>query len=79
MTKALNETGHPIYFSMCEWGESFPWLWAQSVGNSWRITPDITSNWYSIMAILDVNAFLGDYASPGAWNDPDVQIFFFIF
>ena len=31
MTAALNATGRPILFSMCEWGVSSPWLYAQTV------------------------------------------------
>ncbi len=29
MRDALNKTGRPILFSMCEWGVADPWLWAQ--------------------------------------------------
>lgn len=42
MTNALNATGRPILYSMCNWGEDFPWKWAQTVANSWRISGDIT-------------------------------------
>lgn len=31
MSAALNATGRPILFSMCEWGVSSPWLYAQTV------------------------------------------------
>jgi len=31
MSTALNATGRPILFSMCDWGVSSPWLYAQSV------------------------------------------------
>lgn len=26
---------------MCNWGEDYPWMWAQSMANSWRISGDI--------------------------------------
>ena len=41
MRDALNATGWPIFFSMCEWGVDQPWNWATNLGNSWRTTADI--------------------------------------
>ena len=41
MSTALNATGRPILYSMCNWGEDYPWKWAQTVANSWRISGDI--------------------------------------
>ncbi len=40
MRDALNATGRPILFSMCEWGVDNPATWAPNVGNSWRTTGD---------------------------------------
>lgn len=31
-----------MYFSMCEWGKTFPNNWGYKVGDSWRILNDIT-------------------------------------
>ena len=31
MRDALNKTGRPILFSMCNWGAGDPWNWAQQV------------------------------------------------
>ena len=31
MRDALNNTGRPILFSMCEWGVSSPWLYGSGV------------------------------------------------
>jgi Alpha galactosidase A len=31
MRDALNATGRPILFSLCEWGVADPWLWAPAV------------------------------------------------
>ena len=31
MRDALNKTGRPIFFSLCEWGVADPWLWAPKV------------------------------------------------
>ena len=38
MRDALNATGRPIFYSLCEWGVQEPWLWARDVGNAWRTT-----------------------------------------
>ena len=35
MRDALNKTGKPILYSLCEWGVADPWLWAPKVG--WRV------------------------------------------
>jgi alpha-galactosidase len=79
MREALNHTGRPIVFSLCEWGTAKPWLWAAGVGNLWRTTGDITDQWngkkdYSngVMTIVDLNEPLWPYATPGHWNDPDM-------
>eukprot|EP01112_Ceratiomyxa_fruticulosa_P000547 TRINITY_DN10497_c0_g1_i1.p1 TRINITY_DN10497_c0_g1~~TRINITY_DN10497_c0_g1_i1.p1 ORF type:complete len:356 (-),score=53.73 TRINITY_DN10497_c0_g1_i1:703-1695(-) len=72
MRDALNKTGRPIYFSMCEWGVNDPATWAPEVGNSWRTTQDIQPTWIHILNNLDLNADLYPYAGPGGWNDPDM-------
>lgn len=41
MSDALNKTGRPIYYSLCNWGEDSPWHWASAIANSWRISGDI--------------------------------------
>lgn len=45
MRDALNATGRPIFYSLCEWGVDDPALWAGEVGNSWRTTDDINDSW----------------------------------
>jgi len=79
MSDALRASGRPVLFSMCEWGNAKPWLWAAKVGNLWRTTGDITARWegkhgYSlgITTIVDFNEPLWPYAGPGHWNDPDM-------
>lgn len=72
MHDALNQTGHPIFFSLCEWGFQDPATWAAPVGNSWRTTKDIRPTWSSITTLLDINNKWYDYAGPGGWNDPDM-------
>jgi len=70
MRDALNATGRPIFFSMCEWGVDDPATWAPAVGNSWRTTPDISDSWASMTSRADLNEPLYLYAGPGGWNDP---------
>jgi hypothetical protein len=72
MRDALNASGRPIFFSMCEWGVDNPATWAGPVGNSWRTTGDISDNWSSMISRVDQNAPLYPYAGQGAWNDPDM-------
>jgi alpha-galactosidase len=80
MRDALAKSGRPIVFSLCEWGSTQPWLWAENVGNLWRSTGDIQDKWDSgkkndglgVVQILDLNNGLASYAGPGHWNDPDM-------
>lgn len=72
MHEALNATGRPIYYGLCEWGAQDPATWAKPVGNSWRTTGDIHANWKSIMGVIDANDRWHDRAGPGGWNDPDM-------
>jgi alpha-galactosidase len=80
MGRALRASGRPIVFSICEWGSTKPWLWAQGIGQLWRTTGDIQDCWdcgkswggMGVVHIIDLNAELHPYAGPGHWNDPDM-------
>jgi alpha-galactosidase len=75
MGEALRATGRPIFYSLCEWGENKPWLWARdpAIGaSSWRTTGDISDNYASMLKIFKENVVLDAYAGPGHWNDPDM-------
>jgi alpha-galactosidase len=80
MRNALAATGRPIVLSLCEWGSTKPWLWAGTVGNMWRSTPDIQDCWSckkdwggnGVMEIVDQLAPIYSYAGPGHWNDADM-------
>ena len=72
MQKALNETGWPIFYSMCEWGVDSPATWAPAVGNSWRTTGDIRDDWSTMINRADLNDIWWKYAAPHGWNDPDM-------
>ncbi|WP_445525931.1 NPCBM/NEW2 domain-containing protein [Streptomyces cyslabdanicus] len=72
MRDALEATGRPIVYSICEWGQNKPWEWASDIGHLWRTTDDISDNWGSMLSILKQNLPLAPYAGPGHWNDPDM-------
>ncbi|MEU0392618.1 NPCBM/NEW2 domain-containing protein [Streptomyces sp. NPDC006208] len=72
MADALEATGRPIVYSICEWGENQPWKWAGEYGHAWRTTGDISDTWSSMINIARANQSLAPYAGPGAWNDPDM-------
>ena len=80
MSRALAASGRPIVFSICEWGSTKPWLWAQGVGQLWRATGDIQACWdcgtswggMGVTHIIDQVEDLYPYAGPGHWNDPDM-------
>ena len=80
MSQALRASGRPIVFSICEWGSSKPWTWAQGVGHLWRATGDIQDCWdcgkgwggMGVTHIVDIMQDLHPYSGPGHWNDPDM-------
>jgi alpha-galactosidase len=80
MSRALRDAGRPIVFSLCEWGSTKPWTWAQGVGQLWRATGDIQDCWdcnkgwggMGVVHIIDLMENLYPYAGPGHWNDPDM-------
>ncbi|CAF0819373.1 unnamed protein product [Didymodactylos carnosus] len=72
MRDALNKTGRPIFYSMCEWGQYLPSLWAPQIGNSWRTTGDINDRWSSMLINIDITNLFAEAAAPGGWNDPDM-------
>ena len=73
MHKALQATGRPIYFSLCQYGWDSVWKWGPTVGgNSWRTTDDIEDSYMSMSNIGFAQAGLSKYAAPGHWNDPDM-------
>jgi len=72
MRDALYKAGHPVVFSICEWGSTKPWTWAKDVGHLWRTTGDIRDSWGSMIHLVDLEKDLSKYAGPGHWNDPDM-------
>ncbi|KAJ7514176.1 hypothetical protein O6H91_23G031700 [Diphasiastrum complanatum] len=72
MGEALNKTGRPILYSICEWGTETPALWAPKYGNSWRTSRDAKDRWKRVKLLADDNNIWAAYAGPGGWNDPDM-------
>lgn len=76
MRDALHAAGRPVVFSLCEWGQSKPWIWAKDVGHLWRTNGDISACWAckrgGVKNLLDLQVGLEEFAGPGHWNDPDM-------
>ena len=75
MRDALHRAGRPIVFSLCEWGSTKPWLWADTVGHLWRTTGDIQDRFakgHGVLKIFDEQAPIRQYNKPNSWNDPDM-------
>jgi alpha-galactosidase len=73
MGEALQATGRPIVYSLCQYGRSDVWKWGPDVGgNLWRTTGDIRDSWDSMARIGFGQDELAPWARPGHWNDPDM-------
>ncbi|GES61195.1 glycoside hydrolase family 27 protein [Aspergillus terreus] len=88
MQKALAASGRQILYAICNWGEDKPWIWGPSVGNSWRITGDISDHFNtaystcpvpnsggyqcSVTQIMSMQATISSYSAKGGWNDLDM-------
>ncbi|TAM69552.1 MAG: glycoside hydrolase family 27 protein [Microbacteriaceae bacterium] len=72
MAQALQATGRPIVYSICEWGWRDAPSWAPAISNMWRTTRDIADSYASMLSIVKHNATLASAAHPGAFNDPDM-------
>ncbi|MBK9579854.1 MAG: NPCBM/NEW2 domain-containing protein [Fibrobacteres bacterium] len=77
MGKAIAASGRQMVYSVCAWQTQ---EWMAAVGNLWRSTDDITSEWLgvnnvygrAIMTNLDGNADKFIFTRPGAFSDPDM-------
>ena len=75
MYDALKRAGHPIVYSLCQYGMEQVWEWGASVGgNLWRTTDDISDNYESMCFIGFGQNGLQKFAGPGHWNDPDMLV-----
>lgn len=73
MGEALQHSGRPIVYSLCQYGLTDVWTWgAKSGGNLWRTTGDIRDTWDSMDKIGFSQIAISRYTRPGHWNDPDM-------
>jgi alpha-galactosidase len=73
MRDALRNTGRPIVYSLCQYGDDAVWEWGTSVGgNLWRTTGDISDKYARMAEIGFGQAGLARFAGSGHWNDPDM-------
>ncbi|KAI8911061.1 alpha-galactosidase-like protein [Gorgonomyces haynaldii] len=82
MGDALKNAGRPIFFSLCSWGLENVWEWGQTIGDSWRISGDITDyfetvpnpdgNQQSVLQILETIAPIADFSGDNGFNDADM-------
>jgi alpha-galactosidase len=75
MRAALDKVPRDIVFSFCQYGMGDVWTWgAETGGNCWRTTGDITDTWRSMSGIGFGQNGHEKYAGPGHWNDPDMLV-----
>ncbi|MCU1257397.1 MAG: Alpha-galactosidase [Bryobacterales bacterium] len=73
MGDALQASGRPIVYSLCQYGRADVWKWGPDVGgNAWRTTDDIRDTWDSMSKIGFSQDELAPWAKPGHFNDPDM-------
>ncbi|KAF2497658.1 glycoside hydrolase family 27 protein [Lophium mytilinum] len=83
MRDALKTSGREIFCSLCQWGHQFPWYWADLVGQSYRMSGDITSIYSdtgkdcpvtgcSVLTIIRKMRELSRFQKKGAWADMDM-------
>lgn len=80
VAKAIQKTGRPMVFSICNQGGREYWQWAPFLGNSWRVGPDIDhtpkqkTQWEGVLYELGLAASHPEAAGPGHWNDADMML-----
>ena len=75
MRAALDKVPRDIVYSLCQYGMSNVWRWADHPdvrANCWRTHGDIDDNWGSLWDIIQSESGHAAYAGPGHWNDPDM-------
>jgi alpha-galactosidase len=73
MGEALEKTGRPIVYALCQYGRAGVEQWGNQVGaNLWRTTFDIRDQYDSMAQIGFAQSDLAAFAGPGHWNDPDM-------
>ena len=75
MHDAIEKTGRPMVYSLCQYGLESVWRWGASVGgNMWRTTGDLDYNYGRVAEVGFLQDGLERFAGPGHWNDPDMLL-----
>ncbi|KAI1746086.1 glycoside hydrolase family 27 protein [Xylaria scruposa] len=72
MRDALQAQNRTILYSLCSWGTAGVEQWGNETGNSWRMSDDISPEWDSVTAILNMNSFIVNDADFWGRPDPDM-------
>jgi hypothetical protein len=75
LKQAIQDSAHSqkeIVFSACEHGRNQPWLWAPEFTQAYRISPDITNDWESVIMCYDQVIRVSSYSKEGSFADPDM-------
>src|SRR5437667_3176155 len=49
-----------------------PWAWGPVTAHQWRVSPDISDDWGTMIGIFDRNFAHAAATAPGTYNDPDM-------
>ncbi|KFZ20203.1 hypothetical protein V502_03269, partial [Pseudogymnoascus sp. VKM F-4520 (FW-2644)] len=74
MRDALESSGRPIFYSLCNWGRDSVLTWGADVGNSWRMSVDNWGGWADVVRIASQAAPIASYSTPYGFNDLDMMI-----
>jgi len=74
MRDYLQQTGKPIFYSLCNWGRDSVWTWGAATGNSWRMSVDNWGGWSDVVRIGSAAGPIAQYSKPGGFNDLDMMI-----
>lgn len=77
MAQAIRNTGRPMAFYICSWGNEQPWEWAQGVAQMWRSDYDISLEknhvaWNRVVSNFESNTAHAVLSGPESWNDADM-------
>jgi alpha-galactosidase len=77
MAQAIHNTGRPMIFYLCAWGNEEPWEWAQGKAQMWRTEFDISLEknhveWLRLVRNFESNTVHSVLSGPESWNDADM-------
>ncbi len=77
MAEAIKNTGRPMIFYLCAWGNEQPWEWAQGKAQMWRTEFDISLEknhveWDRMVRNFESNTIHSVLSGPESWNDADM-------